>query len=181
MSRLPLEQMMASLRPVVVSSSKLGTIAGTVWVVMASPSHAAVWLGQAGDVGHLLGRLLGAQGEQLLGRDLAQCRDPPDGGGLTLGLVVGAQEPDGLPVRVGQVDADLRGELLGEDVVPLVVDGQKAFVVDVDLAPGDAGDRHGFTPRCVCRPSTCAPAAGWAARAAAGSSTSSGTPACPSG
>ena len=36
-------------------------------------------------------------------------------------------------------------------------------------------------PRGVCRPSTCVPAAGSAARAAGRSSTSSGTPACPSG
>src|SRR6266542_1633449 len=165
MSRLPLEQMMASLRPVVVSSSKFGTIAGALsTVVIAVSSHAAVGLGQAGDIGHLLGRLLGAQG-----------------GSLALDGVVGAQEPDGLPMRVGQVDAGLRGELLGQVVVPLVVNREEPLVVNVDVAAGDAGDRHGFTPRGVCRPSTCVPGTGWAGRAAGRSSTSTGTRACPSG
>src|SRR6266542_6084738 len=183
MSRLPLEQMMASLRPVVVSSSKFGTIAGALsTVVIAVSSHAAVGLGQAGDVGHLLGRLLGGQGEQILGGDAADDGHPAQGRGLALGGVVGAQEPDGLPVRVGQVDADLCSELLGQVVVPLVVDGEEPLVIYVDLATGDRSDRHGaLTPRCVCRPSTCAPAAGRGAQAAAGSSTSSGTRACPSG
>src|SRR5215211_3079233 len=98
MSRLPLEQMMASLRPPAVSSSKFGTIAGVVWVVIAvviaevSVSDAAVRLGQAGDVGHLLGRLLGEQGEQRLGRDTGEGGHSTDGRGLALGLVVLAQE-----------------------------------------------------------------------------------------
>src|SRR6266511_980407 len=182
MSRLPLEQMMASLRPVVVSSSKFGTIAGALsTVVIAVSSHAAVGLGQAGDIGHLLGRLLGEQGEQLLGGDAADDGHPAQGGSLALDGVVGAQEPDGLPMRVGQVDAGLRGELLGQGVVPLVVNREEPLVVNVDVAAGDAGDRHGFTPRGVCRPSTCVPATGWAGRAAGRSSTSTGTRACPSG
>src|SRR6266511_2706710 len=173
MSRLPLEPMMASLRPVVVSSSKFGTIAGALsTVVIAVSSHAAVGLGQAGDIGHLLGRLLG---------EAADDGHPAQGGSLALDGVVGAQEPDGLPMRVGQVDAGLRGELLGQVVVPLVVNREEPLVVNVDVAAGDAGDRHGFTPRGVCRPSTCVPATGWAGRAAGRSSTSTGTRACPSG
>src|SRR5688500_11042925 len=102
MSRLPLEQMIASLRPV-ASSSKLGTIAGAVSVVMVdASSHAAVRFGQAGDVGHLLGRLLGEQGEQLLGGDAGEGGDAADRGGLPAGAEVLAQEPDRRPVRVGQ-------------------------------------------------------------------------------
>src|SRR6266487_576793 len=103
MSRFPLEQMIASLRPVCSSSSKLGTIAGLLWVsvIAVAPlsiakdsgsSHAAVWLGQSGDVGHLLRRLLGEQDELLLNRDAADGLDAPRGGGLALGLVVLAQE-----------------------------------------------------------------------------------------
>src|SRR5438552_11672334 len=153
MSRLPLEQMMASLRPVVVSSSKFGTIAGAVCAVMvgASGSDAAVWLGQAGDVGHLLGRLLREQGEQVLGRDTADDRHPAQGRRLPLGLEVRAQEPDRLPVRPGQADADLRGQLLGEVVVPFVIDGEEPLVVDVDLAITDGGGRHGY-PSSGCLP-----------------------------
>ena len=47
--------------------------------------------------------------------------------------VVLAQEPDRLPVRVGQLDADLGGELVGQVLVPLVVLGEEALVVDVDV------------------------------------------------
>ena len=71
-------------------------------------SHAAAGLGQAGDVGHLLGRLAGEQGEQLLDRDAGQRGHPAQRGGLAVRRVVVAQEPDRLPVRVGQLDADLR-------------------------------------------------------------------------
>src|SRR6266545_1962344 len=158
MSRLPLEQMMASLRPLVVSSSKFGTIVGAVsTVVMAVSSHAAVGLGQAGDVGHLLGRLLREQGEQVLGRDTAHDRHATQRRRLAPVGVVVAQEPDGLPVRVGQVDADPRGQLLGQVVVPLVVDGQESFVVDVDVASGDGGDRHGgYSSGCLPAMDMCA-------------------------
>src|SRR5438067_1106175 len=100
MSRLPLEQMIASLRSIVFSSSKRGTSAGAVSVIVisASPSHAAVGLGQSGDVGHLLRRLLGEQRELLLDRDAADGLDAPRGGGLALGLEVLPQEPEDPPV-----------------------------------------------------------------------------------
>src|SRR4051794_13147600 len=112
MSRLPFEQMMASLRPVGASSSKLGTMAGAVSVVMVSlRSHAAVWLRQARDVGHLLRRLLREQHEQLLGGDSADRGHAPNGGRLAaLGGEIRPQEVDCLPVLVGQVDADRVGE-----------------------------------------------------------------------
>src|SRR3954451_1929085 len=89
MSRLPFEQMMASLRPAPTGVSKLGRMSGVVSVVvMASlpscccgrgrdvwsgrggcaDSDASVGLGQARDVGHLLGRLLREELEQHLRR-----------------------------------------------------------------------------------------------------------------
>src|SRR6266540_1356282 len=73
-------------------------------------------------------------------------------------------------MRVGQLDADLRGELPGELLVPLVVVGEEAFGVDVDLGHTDGGDGHG-----------CFSSAGWCVPAAAGASTSTGRRACPSG
>src|SRR4051812_591058 len=187
MSRLPLEQMMASLRPVASSSPKSGTIAGAVSVVMAEPlfSDAAVRFGQAGDVRELLGRFLREEREQLLGRDAADGGHAAQGRGLALFAVVLAEERDRLPMRVGQVDADSRREFLGQIGIPFVVRGQEALVVDVDLAAGNGGDGHGcLTPSRrarVCRPSTCGPAGGSGGPAAAGASTSSGTRACPSG
>src|SRR5665648_1280598 len=88
MSRLPLEQMMASLRPLLASSSKLGTMGVLIAVsarVQATWSDAAAGLGQAGDVGHLLGRLLGEECELVLGRKAADGLHPPGGGRLALG------------------------------------------------------------------------------------------------
>src|SRR5690242_1272933 len=111
MSRFPLEQMMASLRPVPSSSPKSGTRSGLVSVVMAQTpsSHAAVRFGQAGHVRKLLGRFLGEEGEQLLGRDAPDGRHAAESGGLALFAEVVAEERDGLPMCVGQVDADPRG------------------------------------------------------------------------
>jgi hypothetical protein len=65
-------------------------------------------------------------------------------------------------VLVGQlVDADLGGEGLAELLVPLVVLGHEALVVDVDLA-ADGGDGHVYFSwfsvvpvTGSCRPSTC--------------------------
>src|SRR5665647_1689855 len=103
MSRLPLEQMMASLRPLPASSSKLGTMGVLIAVssrVPATWSDAAAGLGQAGDVG----RLLGEQCELVLGREAADGLHPPGGGGLALGGEVLAQELQDLPVLGGQLD-----------------------------------------------------------------------------
>src|SRR5689334_22187576 len=98
MSRLPLEQMMASFRPVVAASPKSGTMEGpgsTCVVVMVVPfSYAAVGLGQSGDVGHLLARFGGEQREQVLDRDTGHSGHPAQRGGLALFGVVGAQEAD---------------------------------------------------------------------------------------
>ena len=47
-------------------------------------------------------------------------------------------------MRVGEVDADLRGEDLGQVLVPLVVLGEEALVVDVDLVAVQGGDGHGL-------------------------------------
>src|SRR5665648_345692 len=129
MSRLPLEQMMASLRPLPAWSSKLGTMGVLIAVssrVPATWSDAAAGLGQAGDVGHLLGRLLGEQCELVLGREAADGLHPPGGGGLALGGEVLAQELQALPVLGGQLDADRGGELGGQVVVPLGRVGQEA-------------------------------------------------------
>src|SRR2546421_10880492 len=162
MSRLPLEQMMASFRPVGALSPKSGTIVGPlcgVVVVMAIPSlshalsHAAVWLGQPGDVGHLLGRLSGEQREQFLDGNPGEGGHPAQRGGLALDRIVLAQEPDRPPVRVGELDTDLRGELPGELLVPFVVVGEEGFGVDVDLRHTDGGDGHGcFSSAGWCLP-----------------------------
>src|SRR3954447_2145945 len=104
MSRLPFEQMIASLRPACSSSSNEGTIAGAdaVVVVIASPlSHTAVGLRQPGDVGHLLAGPLGEERELLLDRDAADRLHAPRRRRLTAVRVVRAEEPDGLPVLVG--------------------------------------------------------------------------------
>src|SRR5512139_2452598 len=168
MSRVPFEQMIASLRPPSSSSPKSGTIAGEVPVPVPAPvlvvvmvslrlyrlykndsstraprSDTALGLGQTGDVGHLLCGLLGEEPEELLGRDAADHGDPPDGGGLSLLLVVLAQEPDRLPVLLGQwLDADLRGEPARQLIIPLVVLGEETLGVDVDLFGADRADGH---------------------------------------
>src|SRR5665647_1307141 len=147
MSRFPLEQMMASLRPVSSSSPKFGTIGASLMslMVVAPPSwllHAAVRLGQPGDVGHLLGRLLGEELELALGGDSADRLDAPRRRGLALLLEVLAEEPDQAPVLVGHLDADLLRKLGAERLVPFVVHGQEALVVDVDLPVQERGDWH---------------------------------------
>src|SRR5450756_221912 len=148
MSRLPLEQMMASLRPLPAWSSKLGTMGVLMTVssrVPATWSDAAAGLGQTGDVGHLLGRLLGEQRELVLGRKAADGLHPPGGGGLALRGEVLAQDLQDLPVLGGELDADRGGELGGQVVVPLGRVGQEALGVDVHLASGDGGHRHGVS------------------------------------
>src|SRR5450756_1076364 len=147
MSRLPLEQMIASLRPDSSSSPKFGTIGAffLTAMVIASPSwllHAAVGLGQPRDVGHLLGRLLGEELELALGGDSADRLDPPRCRSLALLLEVLAEEPDQAPVLVGHLDADRVCELGAERLVPFVVHGQEALVVDVDLPVQERGDWH---------------------------------------
>jgi hypothetical protein len=59
---------------------------------------AAVWLGQAGDVGHFLGGFLREQYEQLFDGNAAGGGDATDGRCLTLTFVVLAKEPEDLPV-----------------------------------------------------------------------------------
>src|SRR6476659_8306446 len=141
MSRLPLEQMIASLRPL-SSSPKVGTIGAVSVVVMTVSlvgSHATAGLGQPGDVGHLLGRLLGEEGEQLLGRVATECCTPAQRRGLAvLGEAV-AQEPARLPVRGAHLDADLGGERRTQVFGPLGVLGHEALVVDVYLVSVDRG------------------------------------------
>ena len=100
----------------------------TVW------SDAALGHGKAGDIGHLLCRLLREQPEQLLDRDLAGNGDPAEGGCLALDREVLAQESDRFPVRVGELDADLRREGGGQLVVAFGRVGEETLVVDVDLA-----------------------------------------------
>ncbi len=72
--------MIASFRPSLTSLLNEGTIISEV-VTAVSISHATVWLGQAGEVGHLPGRLLGEQGEQALGVEAAGSGHATDGGG----------------------------------------------------------------------------------------------------
>src|ERR1035437_10506855 len=151
MSRLPLEQMIASLRPGPASESKLGTIAGEVSVLVMSVSFfvggvgldAADGLGQAGDVGHLLRWLLREQGEQRLNRDGADGGHPAQGRGLARLLEVLAQEMDRVPVLVCQRDADLGGERSCERLVPLGRVGEEALFVDVDLVAVKCRHGHG--------------------------------------
>src|SRR6476620_1823829 len=109
MSRLPLEQMMASFRPD-SGSPKEGTMGAESVVVMGSSSDHAGWsdaaarLGQAGDVGELLGGLLREQHEQRLGGDSPHRADPTERRGLALVGEVLPEEPDRLPVLVGTLD-----------------------------------------------------------------------------
>src|SRR3989304_2903844 len=132
MSRLPLEQMMASFLPL-PSSSKTGTGACMVAVITNSPfSYAAARLGHTCDVGHLLGRFLGEQGEEGLGGDPGLVGPPPEGGCLALGLEVVPHEAERLPMGVGQLDADVGGELSCQVLCPFFVIGEEALVVDVD-------------------------------------------------
>src|SRR6478672_11614311 len=101
MSRLPLEQMMASLRSL-VSSPKSGTTRGsvpgvsvvTVMTISFSlrSSHAAARLGQPGDVRHLLGGFAGEQLEQGLHRDAEPAAHPAQGRGVAGVGLVGPQE-----------------------------------------------------------------------------------------
>src|SRR6476469_2755782 len=126
MSRVPLEQMMASLRPL-SSVSNCGTIAGAVSVVVMRSLRiewlmlrldAAVRFGQSRDVGHLLGGLAGEELEQFLHRYSTRGRDAADGRCFALDRVVVAQEVDRLPVRFGEGDSDLGGENTAELLVP---------------------------------------------------------------
>src|SRR5688500_3466156 len=103
MSRLPLEQMIASFLPA-PASSKAGTKMGAVWTVMAltpfpKNSHAAAGLWQTRDVGHLLGRLLGKKREQFLDRYPGKSGHAAQGRGFSLGEVVLPQEADRFPMR----------------------------------------------------------------------------------
>src|ERR671911_960594 len=126
MSRLPLEQMIASLRSPSASSSNEGTrgdVPVDVMSVSCGGSHATAGLREPGDVGHLLGRLLGEQDEQLLGGYPTHCRHAAQRGGLALLREVPAQELDRLPVVVTHLDADLVGKHLAQVLGPFVVLG----------------------------------------------------------
>src|SRR6478672_5181557 len=106
--------MMASLRPLSGSPNE-GTMGAASVVVMrvssgSRASDAATRLGQPRDVRQLLGRLLGEEREERLGRDPSDGAHPAQRGRLALVCEVLADEPDRLPVLVGQLDPDLRGE-----------------------------------------------------------------------
>ena len=176
------------------SSSNDGTMRGGLggghgWSPGLVGSHAAVGLGQPGDVGHLLGRLLREQREQLLGRDAADRRDPAQRRGLALLGEVLAQEADRLPVLVGQLDADLGGER----PAPGPRSTRRTRSGSPRRRRGSRGRRSWWwawlrPPACLvrsrgraCRPSTCGPAAGRDGRGAGRSSRSSGTRACRGG
>jgi len=53
---------------------------------------------------------------------------------------------DGLPVRIGEGDADVGGQCGAEIVIPFGGVGEESFVVDVDLAAAQRGDRYGCAP-----------------------------------
>ena len=78
---------------------------------------------------------------RVLGRDAADCRNTPQGGGLAeFGEV--ATEESGWPpsgASLSSVDADRRGEFASQILAPLVVDGHESFVVDVNVVAGDGG------------------------------------------
>ena len=67
---------------------------------------------------------------------------------------VRAEEPEHLPVPVGQRDADLGGEGRGELLGPLLRDGEEALLVDVELVAVERGGGHGhsFTAAAGCLP-----------------------------
>src|SRR5690348_11485065 len=146
MSRLPLEQMMASLRVLSAPVSNWGTgagagtvalvpeavcvaavvvMAGFLCVCRVGGSDATVRLGKACDVGHLVRRLLREQREELLDGDAGQGADAAQGGGLALVGVVLSKEADRLPVCVSEGDADLGCEGCREVFVPLGVLGEE--------------------------------------------------------
>ncbi len=110
--------------------------------VVVARSDAAVWLRETGDVGHLLGRLLGEELEELLGRDASGDGHAAQGRRLALGGEVLAQEVDRLPVLVRQLDADLGGQGLAHGLVPLARLREEALFVDVHLAAVDGRDGH---------------------------------------
>jgi len=105
-------------------------------------SDTADRLGKTGDIGHLLGRLLREELEELFGREAAQRGNSSQGRRLPFCLIVSTQETDCLEVAVGEIDPDVRRELSSQRLVPLVVFGQKSFVVDVDLVTGDHCQAH---------------------------------------
>src|SRR5665647_37982 len=150
-SRLPLEQMIASLRPGRPRSRSWGRSPGwrLCWSCQCVPLcsgvglDAADRLGQAGDVGHLLRRLLREQAKQRLDRDAADGGHPAQGRGLAHFLEVFAQESDHVPVLVGQRDADLGGQSARESFVPLGRVGEEALFADVDLMAVESGHGHG--------------------------------------
>src|SRR6476620_11868076 len=107
MSRVPLEQMIASLRPD-CPVPKSGTSGAVSWTVMTVPlSHAAARLGESRHVGHLLGGLGREELEEPLDGGVGVGAEPAQRRGLALGEVVLAPEPQQRPVLVGELYADL--------------------------------------------------------------------------
>ena len=148
--------MIASLRPVVLvverrhERGRLGD--GRVDGGHGAPRSQTqpCGLGRPDDVGELLRRLLREQLEQALGREPAHGRDAAQRGRLALVGEVLAQEADHLPVLVGELQADLGGEGVGEGLVPLAVLGHEALVVDGDAAAVERGHGHGCASLCGC-------------------------------
>src|ERR1022692_5246606 len=100
-------------------------------------SDAAARLGNAGDPGSGLGRALGEQLVELLDGDAGGLAQDADRGPGALGLVVGAHEPDDLPVPWRQVlDARGPGDLRGHVLGPLTGVGEESLVVDGDALVG---------------------------------------------
>src|SRR5579859_7899508 len=110
-------------------------------------SDAATRLGYAGDLGGELGGTLREELVELLDGDAGGLAEDADRGPGALGLVLGAHEPDDLPVPRRQLaDArgagDLRGHLLG----PLARVGEESFVVDRHVVAGVGDGGHGGLP-----------------------------------
>ena len=117
-----------------------GAVAVVVMSVSCVGSHAAVRLGQPGDVGHLLGRLLREQREQLLDRDAA------DESATRRRVAVSPcsakssrRKRMDLPVLRRSASMPIwAARAPAEVLVPLVVIGEEALVVDMDLVAVDA-------------------------------------------
>src|SRR5207342_111159 len=128
---------------IVCGSVKVVSECSSNSVIVCSFLDAALWLGDATDLGGELGRPFGEELVELLDGDARLLAERADRGCSSSGEIALAHETNDEPVAIGQLgDPVVARDRLSDRLVPLLRVDQEALGVDFDRSVSDQGHGH---------------------------------------